>query len=71
MLPQKTQLESQQHVLNKMPGSVQPKAKGELHEFWQAETREDASKAFDAFVEKVGAKYSGACKCLTKAATSC
>ncbi|QDV23867.1 Transposase, Mutator family [Aureliella helgolandensis] len=30
------------NVLNKMPKSVQPKAKGDLHEIWQAETRADA-----------------------------
>ena len=54
------------NVLNKMPKSVQPKAKGDLHEIWQAETRKDANKAFDAFVEKYGAKYAGACNCLTK-----
>jgi len=54
------------NVLNKMPKSVQPKAKGDLHEIWQAETREDANKAFNAFVEKYGAKYAGACNCLTK-----
>ena len=32
------------NVLNKMPKSVQPKAKGDLHEIWQAETRADAEK---------------------------
>ncbi|QEG40470.1 IS256 family transposase [Roseimaritima ulvae] len=54
------------NVLNKMPKSVQPKAKGDLHEIWQAETKVDADKAFDAFIEKYGAKYSQACDCLQK-----
>ena len=54
------------NILNKMPKSVQPKAKADLHEIWQAETRADANKAFDAFVEKYGAKYDAACNCLTK-----
>lgn len=54
------------NVLNKMPKSVQLKAKGDLHEIWQAETKEDAEKAFDAFIEKYGAKYSQACDCLQK-----
>ena len=54
------------NVLNKMPKSVQPKAKGDLHEIWQAETKEDADKAFDAFIEKFGAKYAAACECLSK-----
>ncbi|KAA1261623.1 Transposase, Mutator family [Rubripirellula obstinata] len=54
------------NVLNKMPKSVQPKAKGDLHEIWQAETKDDANKAFDHFLEKYGAKYAGACDCLRK-----
>ena len=29
------------NVLNVMPKSVQPKAKGHLHEIWQAETKAD------------------------------
>ncbi|QDV12362.1 Transposase, Mutator family [Rosistilla oblonga] len=54
------------NVLNKMPKSVQPKAKGDLHEIWQAETKDDANKAFDHFLEKYGAKYAPACVCLKK-----
>lgn len=54
------------NVLNKMPRSVQPKAKGDLHEIWQAETKADAEHAFDAFMEKYGAKYAPACDCLKK-----
>ncbi|WP_233903594.1 IS256 family transposase [Stieleria maiorica] len=54
------------NVLNKMPKSVQPKAKQSLHEIWQAETRSDAEKAFDEFLEKFEAKYSPACECLKK-----
>ena len=54
------------NVLNKMPRSVQPKAKGDLHEIWQAETKADAEQAFDAFLEKYGAKYAPACDCLKK-----
>ena len=41
------------NVLNKMPKSVQPKAKSHLHEIWQAATKADAGKAFDEFIEKV------------------
>ena len=29
------------------PKSLQAKAKGELHDIWQAETREQADKSFD------------------------
>jgi transposase-like protein len=54
------------NVLNKMPKSVQPKAKVDLHEIWQAETREEASDAFDHFLEKYAAKYEAACQCLKK-----
>ncbi len=54
------------NVLNKMPKSVQPKAKSDLHEIWNAETRNDANKAFDHFLEKYAAKYEGACGCLKK-----
>jgi putative transposase len=54
------------NVLNKMPKSVQPKAKGDLHEIWQAETKEAAEKALDAFYEKFEAKYAAACECLRK-----
>lgn len=54
------------NVLNKMPKSVQPKAKTDLHEIWQAETKEDAELAFDAFFEKYEAKYLQASECLRK-----
>lgn len=54
------------NVLNKMPKSVQAKAKADLHEIWMAETREQANKAFDAFLEKYQAKYEAACECLRK-----
>lgn len=54
------------NVLNKLPKSVQPKAKGDLHEIWQAATREQAKKAFDNFLEKYDAKYQAACECLRK-----
>jgi hypothetical protein len=40
---------------NKMPRSVQPKAKADLHEIWQGETREMANKAFDHFVAGMSA----------------
>lgn len=54
------------NVLNKMPRSVQPKAKADLHEIWQAETRALGQKAFDHFIEKYGVKYEAACECLKK-----
>jgi putative transposase len=54
------------NVLNNMPKSVQPRAKGDIHEIWMAETRADAVKAFDTFLEKYQAKYPAACECLAK-----
>lgn len=54
------------NVLNKMPKSVQPRAKADLHEIWMAETREQANQAFDKFLAKYGAKYEEACACLRK-----
>ena len=54
------------NVLNKMPKSLQSKAKGHLQDIWMAETRSDAEKAFDFFQEAYGAKYDKAVECLTK-----
>ena len=48
------------NVLSKMPKSVQPRAKADLHEIWMAETREQANKAFETFLAKYQAKYEGA-----------
>jgi transposase-like protein len=54
------------NVLNKMPKSIQPKAKSMLHNVWMAETKENAEKAFDLFLETFAAKYPGATACLAK-----
>lgn len=54
------------NVLNKMPKSVQPRAKADLHEIWLSDTRQNADRAFDAFLEKYQAKYEQACNCLNK-----
>lgn len=54
------------NILNCLPKSVQPKAKQALHAIWQAETKEDAEKAFDLFIETYEPKYPKATKCLQK-----
>jgi transposase-like protein len=54
------------NVLNKLPKSVQPKAKADLKEIWMAEGRADAEKAFDRFLAKYEAKYDKATVCLAK-----
>jgi transposase-like protein len=54
------------NVLNKLPKSLQAKAKRALHNIWMAETRNSAEVAFDAFIETYGRKYEKAVECLTK-----
>jgi len=54
------------NVLNKLPKTVQPRAKADLHEIWMAETRASANQAFDNFLGKYQAKYEEACACLQK-----
>ena len=54
------------NVLNCLPKSVQPNAKRALHEIWQAETRDDAEKAFDLFLKTYEPKYPKAAICLQK-----
>jgi len=54
------------NVLNAMPKSVQPKAKGHLQDIWMAETKKDADEAFDFFIEAYGAKYDRAVAKLIK-----
>jgi transposase-like protein len=54
------------NVLNRMPKSVQAKAKSMLHDIWMADTRENAHAAFDLFIETFTSKYDAAVKCLEK-----
>ena len=54
------------NLLNKMPKSVQAKAKSMLHDIWMADTRENAHAAFDLFVETFASKYEAAVRCLAK-----
>src|SRR5215210_6487029 len=54
------------NVLNKLPKSLQAKAKRALQDIWMAETKKDALAAFDAFVETYGVKYDKVVACLVK-----
>jgi hypothetical protein len=54
------------NVLNKLPKSLQAKAKRALQDIWMAETRTDAEAAFDGFIESYGVKYEKAVECLSK-----
>src|SRR4051794_26342443 len=53
------------NVLNKLPKSLQGKAKRALQDIWMAETKKEALVAFDAFVETYRVKYK-AVACLVK-----
>jgi transposase-like protein len=54
------------NILNKLPTSIQSKAKQHLEDIWMAETRKQADKAFDFFIEAYGIKYDKAAACLMK-----
>lgn len=54
------------NVLNKLPKSVQPKVKADLHDIWMAETRDQAHEAFDRTLRRFEAKYPKAMECLAK-----
>lgn len=54
------------NVLNKLPKSIQPKAKEKLHEIWHADTKDEADRHFDNFIQVYGAKYPKASQCLIK-----
>jgi transposase-like protein len=54
------------NVLNDLPKGKQPRAKSMLHDIWMAETKAEAVKAFDLFVETFRAKYPKAADCLAK-----
>jgi len=54
------------NVLNKLPKSLQARAKRALQDIWMAETRQDADAAFDGFIECYGLKYEKAVECLSE-----
>jgi transposase-like protein len=54
------------NILDKMPKSVQSKAKSNIHEMYMAETEEVALKAYDHFVSVYQDKYPKAVDCLIK-----
>jgi len=51
---------------NNLPKGKQGKAKSMLHDIWMAETKTEAERAFDLFVETYQAKYLKATHCLAK-----
>lgn len=54
------------NILDKLPRSLQEKAKDMLHDQYLAPTKEDALKAFSLFIETFGAKYPKAVECLAQ-----
>jgi len=54
------------NVLNKLPKSVQAKAKRDIHNIWQADTKDNARKAFETFIYTYQDKYPKATECLEK-----
>jgi transposase-like protein len=64
--PQRCWVHKVANVLNKLPPSLQGKAKQDLHAIYEAENRKAAEDAFDRFTAKYGAKYDKAVACLIK-----
>lgn len=54
------------NVLNYLPKLAQPKAKEAIHNIWMAETKDNAEKAFDLFIQIYQDKYPKAAQCLKK-----
>jgi len=54
------------NILNKLPRSLQSKAKSQLHQVWQAADKDEAKRHFDAFVNSYEAKYPKAAQCMEK-----
>ena len=54
------------NILNKLPKSLQAKAKGKLHQIWMADNKAEAEQNFNAFIQTYEAKYPKAASCLEK-----
>jgi putative transposase len=54
------------NILDKMPKSIQSKAKSAIHEMYMAPSKEAALSAYDHFVSTYEAKYPKAVECLKK-----
>jgi putative transposase len=54
------------NVLNKLPKSLQAKAKSDLHEIWMSPSKSEASSAIKYFAQVYGGKYPKAADCLLK-----
>jgi len=54
------------NILSKLPKKLQPTAKQHVHDIWMAETKQEAEKSFDYFINLYGVKYPKAAQCLEK-----
>ena len=54
------------NVLNKLPKGLQPKAKQHLYDIWHADSKAEAERLFDGFIDVYSAKYPKASECLVK-----
>ena len=54
------------NVVDKFPKSKQAEAKRMIHEIYMSETKWDANRAYERFIEVYGDKYAKACECLAK-----
>jgi transposase-like protein len=54
------------NILNKLPKSLQAKAKERLHQIWMADNKNEAKECFDVFIQTYEAKYPKAVECLEK-----
>ncbi|MCG9479926.1 MAG: IS256 family transposase [Actinomycetia bacterium] len=54
------------NILDKMPKSIQSKAKAMIHDMYMASTKEDALAAYDHFISSFSDKYPRAVECLAK-----
>ena len=54
------------NVLDKLPDSLQGKAKSMIHDIYLSSSKKDANVAFDKFIEEFALKYPKAVECLTK-----
>jgi transposase-like protein len=54
------------NILNKLPKSLQAKAKARLHRIWMAPSKQEAERHFDIFIKTYKDKYPKAAQCLSK-----
>ena len=66
MLEQRCWVHKTANILDKMPKSVQSKAKTRIHDIYMAPTRKEALKAYQEFLRLYDAKFPKACECLSK-----